>query len=104
MAADIQTVTVSILEREYQVNCNPDEIDALKKSAAYVDEKMRDIKTNASVLGLDRIAVMAALNIANDFIGKSQSTSTMAETQAAQIQSLSNKLDLALTRLKAQNH
>jgi len=103
MPVDAQTETVSILERDYQVNCKPDEISALKKSAAYVDDKMRDIKANASVLGLDRIAVMAALNIANDYLGQSQSDANVINHQADKIQSLTDKLDLALKRLKAKN-
>ena len=65
---DTQTVSVSILEKEYQVSCKPDEVKALKESASYVDEKMREIKSSGAILGLDRIAVMAALNIANDYI------------------------------------
>jgi cell division protein ZapA len=102
MTANIETVTVSILEKDYQVTCEPDEVSALKKSAQYVDTKMRDVKNNATVLGLDRIAVMAALNIANDFLGQSQSNNQVIETQSNEIQVLSTKLEQAINRLKAE--
>ena len=97
---DPQTVTVSILDKDYQVNCRPDEVAELQRSASYLDMKMREIKTGSSVLGLDRIAVMAALNIANDLLGETEKTTEVIEHQAIEIQSLSNKLDQALTRLK----
>ncbi|MBV1876270.1 MAG: cell division protein ZapA [Pseudomonadales bacterium] len=96
---DAETVSVSILDKEYQVNCPADEIAALKQSAQYLDNKMRDVKNSASVLGLDRIAVMAALNIANDLINEQQKTARMIQDQENEIQNLSNKLDTALNRL-----
>ncbi|MCB1691220.1 MAG: cell division protein ZapA [Pseudomonadales bacterium] len=96
----VQTVTVSILDRQYQVNCKPEEIDALKQSASFLDTKMREIKSAGSVLGLDRIAVMAALNIANDFLDQSRKTDDVVAAQAAEIASLTTKLDQALKRIK----
>jgi len=62
------TVSVRILEKEYQVNCPEDEIDELTASARYLDAQMRGIRDSGKVLGLDRMAVMAALNIANDLL------------------------------------
>lgn len=62
------TVTVTILDRDYQVSCKPDERDALLNSARYLNDKMREIKASGSVIGLERIAVMAALNIAHELL------------------------------------
>ena len=62
---------------------------------------MREIKSGASVLGLDRIAVMAALNIANDLLSQSRRTEEIIASQATEIQSLSGKLDQALSRLRS---
>ncbi len=98
---EIETVSVSILEKEYQVSCKPEEVKALKESASYVDEKMREIKSNGAILGLDRIAVMAALNIANDYIGQTTKTNDVIKHQANKIQTLSTKLDQVLNRLKS---
>jgi cell division protein ZapA len=55
--SNVQTVTVSILDKDYQVSCKPDEVSALQQSARYLDKKMREIKSGSSILGLDRIAV-----------------------------------------------
>lgn len=98
---DVKTVTVSILDKDYQVNCRPDEVAALKKSASFLDEKMREIKSATSVLGLDRISVMAALNIANDLLLQSQRNEEITTSQTSEIQHLHGKLDQALTRLRS---
>ena len=95
-----QIVTVSILDKEYQINCAPDEVAALRQSAQYLDDKMREIKSTSSVFGLDRLAVMAALNIANDLISQTQKTGEVVANQEGEIQSLTGKLDQAINRLK----
>ena len=98
--ADGTTVTVRIFNKEYQVSCESDEVLALKKSATYVDEKMREFKENSAVLGLDRLAVMVALNIANDFIVGIQKAESVQSTQDENLKALSGKLEQALVRFK----
>lgn len=99
--SDVQTVTVHILDKEYQVSCKNDEVRALKQSAEFLDAKMREVKASSPVLGLDRIAVMAALNLANDFLNENRKNEEVVASQADNIRSLSGKLDRALDRLKA---
>lgn len=65
-------VTAKILEKEYNISCPPNERDALLASVQHVDEKMREIRNTGKVIGIERIAVMAAINIAHDML-KSQS-------------------------------
>lgn len=65
-------VTAKILEKEYNISCPPNERDALLASVQHVDEKMREIRNTGKVIGVERIAVMAAINIAHDML-KSQS-------------------------------
>lgn len=98
--ADGTTVTVRILDKEYQVSCEPNEVQALRKSATYVDDKMREFKENSSVLGLDRLAVMVALNIANDFFSETQKTESVRSTQDENLKVLSGKVEQALVRFK----
>jgi cell division protein ZapA len=69
MARPTTTVSVRILEKEYQVACPQEEVDQLTASARYLDAQMRGIRDSGKVLGLDRMAVMAALNITNDLLG-----------------------------------
>ncbi len=61
-------VSVSILGKEYQVACPEEEKEALLASAQLLHKNMEDIRSTGKVVGLDRIAVMAALNLAHDLI------------------------------------
>ena len=61
-------VSVRILEKEYQVACPADERDDLLDSAEILNTKMREIRDSGKGVGLDRIAVMAALNMANELL------------------------------------
>ncbi|HEU4485247.1 MAG TPA: cell division protein ZapA [Povalibacter sp.] len=61
-------VSVRILEKEYQVACLPEERSELLDSAEFLNLKMREIRDGGNIIGLDRIAVMAALNLANELL------------------------------------
>ena len=62
------TISVKILDKEYQVACQPEEVDELTASARYLDKQMKTIRDTGKVLGLDRVAVMAALNVTHDYL------------------------------------
>src|SRR3546814_16117802 len=64
----ISRVSVRVLDREYQVACPAEERSDLLDSAEYLDSKMREVRDTGKVVGLDRIAVISALNIANELI------------------------------------
>jgi cell division protein ZapA len=59
-------VSIRILEKEYFIVCKPSERDDLLQSAQYLNAKMKEIRDTGKVVGLDRIAVIAALNMANE--------------------------------------
>jgi cell division protein ZapA len=61
-------VNIKILEKEYQISCPASERAALLDSAEMLNRKMREIRDTGKVIGLDRIAVMAALNMANELL------------------------------------
>ena len=65
---DTTTVTVNILDRAYEVGCRPDEVDELMRAARSLSVRMREIQRAGKVVGLDRIAVMAALNYAHEYL------------------------------------
>jgi cell division protein ZapA len=64
----MEHLTVTILEREYRLACTPEEKESLLKCASYVDGRMQAIRAAGKVMGADRIAVMAALQIAHDLL------------------------------------
>ncbi len=94
------TVSVRILEKEYQVNCPEEEVDELNASARYLDAQMRGIRDSGKVLGLDRMAVMAALNIANDFLHIKNDRATVVTTIERKVGELTQRVATALDEAK----
>ena len=94
-----EPVAVTILDREYRVACEPEERASLVAAAALVDTRMREIRNNARTATMDRIAVMAALNIAHDFLQTSQQATQQVSTLGSEIDSVVGRLDLALASL-----
>lgn len=68
MSRGTQTVAVRILDKEYQVACPPEQQAELLMSAKHLDQQMRAIRETGKVIGLERIAVMAALNISHELL------------------------------------
>lgn len=66
--SDAKGVDVSIMGREFRVSCTPDEREALMASVSYIDRKMREIRDTGKVIGVERIAIMAALNVAHELL------------------------------------
>ena len=61
-----EPVSIRLLDREYTVGCEPDERDSLLAAAKLLDNKMREIRGNNRMAALDRVAVLAALNLAHE--------------------------------------
>lgn len=97
------TVSVRILEKEYQVACPDDEVDALTASARYLDQQMSEIRDTGKVFGADRIAVMAALNIANEFLSKKGEAAAVSDLMDGKLQVLVNRVSTALAEHKQLN-
>jgi cell division protein ZapA len=68
MTVTHKTLDVSIMGREYRVACPPDQEKELLEAVVYLDRKMREIREQGKVVGVERIAVMAALNIAHELL------------------------------------
>ena len=68
MSADGKGMQVSIMGREFRVACAPDEQKALLQAVDYLNAKMQEIKDQGKVTGIDRVAIMAALNISHEFL------------------------------------
>ncbi len=97
------TVSVKILDKEYQVACPEDEVEALTASARYLDRQMSEIRDSGKVFGLDRIAVMAALNIANEFLSNRGQAAAASEFTEGKVSALVDRLSEALAEQKQLN-
>ncbi|MBM3354631.1 MAG: cell division protein ZapA [Betaproteobacteria bacterium] len=98
MADNAKTIEVSILGRNYRVSCAEGEREALMRAVEYLDAKMGEIKNTGKVNGADRIAVMAALNIAHELLSMKVGAGFDIGDAKRRIHSIEAKLDAAIAR------
>ena len=89
-------VTVRILEKEYHVACPAAEKPSLMASAELLNSKMREIRDSGKVVGLDRVAVMAALNLANELLRVQGQEDELKNIVGVRIRAMREHLDSAL--------
>ena len=97
MTQQIAQVSVRILDKEYQVACPAEERTDLLDSAEILNSKMREIRDSGRIVGLDRIAVMAALNMAHDLIHAKARDDQLEGDLSARLKSISDRVDNALS-------
>lgn len=91
-------VSVRILEKEYQVACLPEERSELLDSAEYLNAKMREIRDAGNIIGLDRIAVVAALNLANELLKIRGSGEAAGGNVAPRLRQMRERVEAALSK------
>ncbi len=91
--SEASSVVVHLLDKEFRVGCPPEEKENLIRAARFLDDKMREIRAS-NVLGLERIAVMAALNLAHELL--------LANGQLSQQQDGGNRVGRLLERVEAE--
>ena len=89
-------VTIRILEKEYHVSCPAEERAALLGAAELLNNKMREIRDSGRVVGLDRIAVMAALNMAHELQKAQDEDKQLKDVVGLRLRNLQQRLDQAL--------
>ncbi|MBX2847689.1 MAG: cell division protein ZapA [Acidiferrobacterales bacterium] len=88
-------VNISIMGRDFSVACPADEQEDLLSAARYLDKSMKDIQKSGKIIGTERCAIMAALNITNDLL-KLQRTSEGQQEMQQRLESLQTKIDEVL--------
>ena len=68
MSADAKGLQINVMGREFRVACPEDEQKGLLEAVDYLNKKMSEIRDHGKVVGLERIAIMAALNIAHELL------------------------------------
>ncbi|HIP52773.1 MAG TPA: cell division protein ZapA [Chromatiales bacterium] len=94
--AEVTPVNVHILDKEFRIACSEEEREDLLAAARYLDEKMREIRRSGKVIGADRIAVMAALNIAHELLQDRREKEEKSAAIAQHIQNLQKKIAVAI--------
>ena len=98
MADGQKTVEVNLLGRSYRVACDDGEREALMQAVAYLDGKMNEIRKGGKVLGAERIAVMAALNVAHELLSVRLGTGFDVGQAKRRISAIESQLDSAIAK------
>jgi cell division protein ZapA len=96
MSQDQARVSVRIMEKEYVVACPYDERSALLDAAEFLNARMREIRDTGKVVGLDRIAVMSALNLAHEFLKMKERESKVESGAGQRVRVLRERVESAL--------
>jgi cell division protein ZapA len=100
VSGDLVPVTVSILDKEYKVACPREEQSALIAAATFLDGRMREIRESGKVIGGERIAVMAALNLAHEFLDQRQGRLAFCSDVSERVQALNTRIDIAMRAIE----
>jgi cell division protein ZapA len=89
-------VSISILGKDYKIACAPEDRDELIDSAQQLDAQMRKIRDTGRVSGPDRIAVMAALNLAHELAQMKQQNALLTQKLSESLVAMSHKIENVL--------
>ena len=95
---ELARVSVRILDKEFMIACPYEQRSALLDSAQFLDTKMREVRDSGKVVGLDRIAVIAALNIANELIKQRKQGTVVEGDLGARLRTLRERMETALEK------
>ena len=93
------TVSIDILDKSYQVACEPEQEAELKQAASDLDDQMRAIRSTGKVIGLERVAIMAALNLSHPVLVM-KSGGQPEDPLEDQLKTISSRIDEALFQLR----
>ena len=97
---DPQPISISILDKDYKVACPPGEQSALLESAKFLDSKMREIRDTGNIMGSERIAVITALNMANDLLKSSNVDKELGRELPPRLKDLESKISRVLEQAR----
>ena len=97
MSKNRQGVSITLLDKEYVVGCSEDEKSNLIASASYLNTKMVEQRDTGKVVGSEKIAVMAALNVTSEYLHMSNQNNSEKEAYRTNISRISEKITRALT-------
>jgi cell division protein ZapA len=100
MSTETSTLEVFILDKSYRINCPEGEQESLRNSGQYLDRKMREIRGSGKVIGLERIAVIAALNITHELLTASRRMDAESDSKA-ELARLISKVEKTLDQYQA---
>lgn len=99
MTAESKPTSIKVMDKEYLVSCADEEREQLLQAAELLNQKMQELRASGKVIGTERIAVMAALNLAGELLEYQNHNSDYASRVDNDIQRLRQKIESALTKV-----
>lgn len=96
MSDEHKAVAVHILEKDYRIACPSGEEDGLLAAARLLDQRMKEIRMGGKVIGTERIAVMAALNLAHEVLQLPAEQDKHADAVSQRVRNLRDRVEAAL--------
>ena len=96
MSSHSTPVTVQILDKEYRIACPAGEEEALRKSATLLNDRISEVRESGKVIGPDRITVMAALNLAHEYLAECSRHEEYSSTVNSRVRALHKRIDSAI--------
>jgi cell division protein ZapA len=91
-----KAIALKLLNKSFQVNCPTGAEEQLYAAADYLEQKMQEIHRSKRVIGLERIAIMAALNISHELLALRQQKEAYTQSINKHLQHLQNKIESVL--------
>jgi cell division protein ZapA len=89
-------MTIKLLDKEFVVACPDNERDALIDAARFLDRKLREVRDGGRVIGMERIAVITALNLANELLRDRRERDAAVESYGEGVRRMKDRLELFL--------
>ncbi len=96
--SETKPASVTILDKEYLIACSDEERGLLNDAATLLNERMQEVKTSGKIIGSERIAVLAALNIAHEMLAYKNENEDYTSNVDGVIRRIQDKIDDALMR------
>lgn len=98
MSDEAAPITVQLLGNDYRIACAEDNRESLLAAADYLNAKMLEIRGSRKLMGAERIAVMAALNISHELLSHHKEVAALGEYTNGRVQELIDKIETALSK------
>ena len=93
------SLNITIMDKDYRVACPQEQQESLKESAEFLNNRLNEIKHRGSIIGGERIAIMAALNLAHELLGNQTSADLFNDADSRML-NLQKKIDIALREIE----
>ena len=99
MSKESGSLNIKILDKDYRVSCPSDEQDSLRASADFLNRRLNEIRSRGLIIGAERIAIMAALNLAHELLHCQQHQQGFSDIDL-RLGNLQSKIDIALREIE----